>query len=76
MYHNLVGAEQVCTTCECTPEYMLTDCPGIVLTAYQKERVGRGRLDYIDGAFIPKITIPRFIGDFNEVNAFLLRELA
>jgi hypothetical protein len=55
---------------------MLTDCPGIVLTAYQKERVARGRLDYHGGSFHPKITIPRFIGDFNEVNAFLLRELA
>jgi hypothetical protein len=55
---------------------MLTDCPGYVLTAYQKGRVGRGRLDFINGHWKQKITVPRFIGDFEAVTAFLEAELA
>jgi hypothetical protein len=50
---------------------MLTECPGNPLTAYQKGRVGRGRLDYIDGDWKQKITVPRFVGSMEAVTAFL-----
>jgi hypothetical protein len=69
--HDLKGEERVCEACESAPGYMLTDCPGFPLTAYQKGRVSRGRLDYVRGAWKQKITVPRFIGTFEEVTAFL-----
>jgi hypothetical protein len=74
--HDLRGTEAVCERCESAPDYMLTDCPGTSLTAYQKCRVARGRLDYRDGEWHQEITRPRFIGDFAEVTSFLEAELA
>jgi hypothetical protein len=73
--HLLDGPEAVCKVCECAPGYMTTDCPGHVLSAYQKCRVGRGRLDFANTEWKNKISIPRFIGDFAEVTAFLEAEL-
>ncbi len=73
--HLLEGPEAVCKVCECAPGYMTTDCFGTVLTAYQKCRVGRGRLDYLNAEWKHKITLPRFVGSFEEVNAFLEADL-
>ena len=69
--HDLRGTEKVCHLCECAPGYMLTECPGTPLTAYQKGKVGRGRLDYIEGEYVSTITVPRFVGTIEEVTAFL-----
>jgi hypothetical protein len=65
------GTEAVCDVCECAPNYLTAECPGTVLTAYQKCRVGRGRLDYKNGAWIEQTLTPRFVGTFEEVTAFL-----
>jgi hypothetical protein len=75
MEHLPEGPEAVCKACECAPGYMTTDCPGNVLTAYQKCRVGRGRLDFANCEWKNKITIPRFVGNFEEVTAFLNADL-
>jgi hypothetical protein len=72
--HDL-GPLGICRRCESEPGFMLTDCPGTVLTAYQKGRVGRGRLDFVAGDWKQKITIPRYVGTFEEVTAFLNAEL-
>ena len=74
--HNFTGDESVCERCECAPGYITTDCPGHVLSAYQKSRVARGRLNYIEGEWSAKITLPRFVGSFEEVTEFLNAELA
>jgi hypothetical protein len=77
--HNFTGEESVCERCECAPGYITTDCPGFPLTAYQKGRVARGRLDYVasdEEGWKQKITLPRFVGSFEEVTAFLNAELA
>jgi hypothetical protein len=65
------SAEAVCVKCESAPGHMLTECPGTVLTAYQKGRVGRGRLDYINGDWKQKITVPRAVGTMDEIIKFL-----
>ena len=72
--HALKGTEGVCSICECEPNYMTQDCSGRVLTAYEKSRVGRGRLDYRDCGWVDKYPRPRFVGTIEEVTAFLLAE--
>ncbi len=69
------GPEAVCDVCECTPGYLTTECPGFVLSAYQKCRVGRGRLDYQQGDWVEQIKVPRFAGTIEEVTAFLEAEV-
>ena len=72
--HNL-SPLGICEACESAPEYRLTYCPGYPLTAYQKGRVSRGRLDFVAGGWEEKITLPRFVGSFDEVTAFLQADL-
>jgi len=69
--HDLRGSEKVCHLCECAPGYMLTECPGVPLTEYQKGKVRRGRLDYIEGGYVSTVTVPRAVGSMDEIIKFL-----
>jgi len=75
MNHVQQGELGTCDLCECSPGYMTKECPGTPLDPYQKERVGKGRLDFYNGQWFNTIKKPRCVGTMEQVIAFLQSEL-
>lgn len=49
-----VAGLALCKVCDGAEGWLTTDCPGEVVPYETGERVGRGELDYINGAWVEK----------------------